>query len=802
MNTAITIPKVVSKDSALSFDFLKEEAIQIIQELSGNMWTDHNTHDPGITILEQICYAITDIAYRLDHDMQDLLGSQDVAYQGLYSPATILTTSPVTLSDFRKLIIDTVGVRNAWIERVSSEQDTTIKGLYTVLVEKDDLEDVGSNLVQRITEKLHKNRGLCEDFEEIRLLDKQKIRFSGVIEISDATENINELIADVLYSLHWHLSPGITFHSLQELQKNGKSVEEIFDGPTLAHGFITDEELIKRLRKLEIHTSDIFKVVMDITNVITIQNFTIASGTNTVKNWVFPLDETKTPSLDVIATLEGLAFRVNGLIVSTNKERILALYNQKVKSFTSKKVLRFNEKDIAIQKGENQEIENYYSIQNEFPANYGIGNTGLPSSASKRRQGQSKQLTGYLTLFDQVLTNYCAQIANFYQLVGINPESTTTKFNQTLLGTVPGLENLIQDENIDGYEAYVSGETLDPLEEIQQKHTFLNHLLARYSETFKAYGMVLQRESEDVLEKERKLIQDKIAFLNNYPKISAERGKAFDYTKSTLESSNKSGLEFRILQKLGLATTENIYMVEHILLRPKKSDKTTVDNYYKIHDVEQFDLIEEQFKIFGSNHGLVTGMFVAIFDNQQFLGDFKVIKTTADSFEIEGEMNTEIITENPKLSWRRTDADLRIHVLTNSITSFETTATGTTFCNTKYQVEKGDEITILGSTFYDGKHFVKSVTNQGFEIEHSFIGEEQTKPRFKISKTISDQYTLQVTFILPNDEKKFQDQTFRDFVTTTIREETPVHITTHFKWLSTEEMRDFKNEYQKFIAVI
>ena len=34
------------------------------QKFSGEKWTDYNYHDPGITLLEQICYAITDLGYK------------------------------------------------------------------------------------------------------------------------------------------------------------------------------------------------------------------------------------------------------------------------------------------------------------------------------------------------------------------------------------------------------------------------------------------------------------------------------------------------------------------------------------------------------------------------------------------------------------------------------------------------------------------------------------------------------------------------------------------------------------------
>ena len=75
MTDLVTISKEVPKNSALSYEFLREEGIKLIQQLGGNTWTDHNIHDPGITILEQVCYAITDLAYRMDYDIKELLGS-------------------------------------------------------------------------------------------------------------------------------------------------------------------------------------------------------------------------------------------------------------------------------------------------------------------------------------------------------------------------------------------------------------------------------------------------------------------------------------------------------------------------------------------------------------------------------------------------------------------------------------------------------------------------------------------------------------------------------------------------------
>src|SRR6266581_2468634 len=111
--------------SPLDYGLLRSEGMQHIRRLGGQLWTDHNTHDPGITILEQLCYALTDLAYRTQYELPDLLtGEGGDPYASLYTPAQILPTSPVTIADLRKLIIDVPGVNNAWIDMVDKPSAT------------------------------------------------------------------------------------------------------------------------------------------------------------------------------------------------------------------------------------------------------------------------------------------------------------------------------------------------------------------------------------------------------------------------------------------------------------------------------------------------------------------------------------------------------------------------------------------------------------------------------------------------------------------------------------------------------
>ena len=91
--------------------------MEVIRQLAGTTWTDHNAHDPGITILEQIAFALSDLGYRLNFKVEDLIaGLGEGPFPGLFSPEEILTTSPVSPADWRKYLFDITGIHNAWAE--------------------------------------------------------------------------------------------------------------------------------------------------------------------------------------------------------------------------------------------------------------------------------------------------------------------------------------------------------------------------------------------------------------------------------------------------------------------------------------------------------------------------------------------------------------------------------------------------------------------------------------------------------------------------------------------------------------
>jgi hypothetical protein len=171
MIESITIPKNPRLDPAQDYAWLRQRGLEYIQQLGSRLWTDYNIHDPGITMLELLCYALTDLGYRTSYDMRDLLAAPpgktpDFQRQGFHTAREILTINPLTIRDFRKLLIDIDGIKNGWLhveqeacEDIAiyancaknvlqyfpaTEHPIPIKGLYDVLVEFEDDERMGN----------------------------------------------------------------------------------------------------------------------------------------------------------------------------------------------------------------------------------------------------------------------------------------------------------------------------------------------------------------------------------------------------------------------------------------------------------------------------------------------------------------------------------------------------------------------------------------------------------------------------------------------------------------------------------
>lgn len=603
----------------LDFQILRQIGIDRLQQLSGKLWTDYNLHDPGVTILEVLCYAITDLGYRNNLEIEDLLALKPNATENnFFTPDQILTCNPVTMLDIRKRLIDIDGVHNAWLEKVTdynppiwidaanNRLQLTVnpaenlprlhpRGLYTVYLdlEPDYRQDAHgqfyrswSDVFEEVKQVLWNYRNLCEDIHDIIVLDEEDIKLVADIELETDADG-EDVLVEIYGQVQDFLVPQIHFYTLQQLLEKGRSTAEIFAGrpSTLhtstieqqserytSHGFIDADELENLTLPKILHTSDFYSTIRGVPGIVAIKKLFIASSINGLPQaqpspWYLQLTEHYRPVLNVQDSLIRL-FK-NGLPIPVNLDEVQRRYYEQRSTHIKTRQDPY-ELDLTVPTGQySEELEKHYSIHHDFPLTYGISEDGLPGTVSAQRQAQAKQLKGYLVFFDQLLANYLAQLAHVRELFSweTGTDRKYTYYTQKI--DFPGVEEIIED--YDHPQKYLAAITENAETYRDRRDRFLDHLLARFSESFADYVLLNYRMFEnhqDKMQHKLHLIQEKARFLQDYPTLSRDRFRAFNYSQcnEVWDTENVTGFKKRVSRLLGIEDIQrrnlNHYKVE------------------------------------------------------------------------------------------------------------------------------------------------------------------------------------------------------------------------------------------------
>lgn len=630
----------------LNFETLRAIGIAHLQQMSGKLWTDYNLHDPGITILEVLCYAITELGYRNNLDINDLLAKPPTQAppeeENFFTPDQILTCNPVTELDLRKCLLNIKGVRNAWIKpyenyhlvvselqqwKVQLEPPPSktpdiqqpqalleatgnqvqsgpwLQGLYSVLLDLDPpiyfdacgqpYQPLG-RILDEVKAVLNRYRNLCEDFHELIVLGEEAIALRGEIEL-DSSVDANDVLVKIFIQVQTFLAPSIQFHSLQELLDRGKKPDEIFAGRPSAiarhdfyapshktenHGFIDTEELEALALPTQIHTSDLYQIILDVPGVQAIRRLSIQSYINGLaqspeQSWSLNLAANYRPVLGLEQS--NLVLLKGGLPAPIDRETVKRHYNQK--KLNSLKAERDEaDLDLPIPQGiYYPDLATHYSIHHDFPLTYGISEDGLPETALLLRKAQAKQLQGYLVFFDQMLANYLKQLSQVRELFSWKEQhGTRTYFTQVLdfpeAEKILALTDSFKDETRsepfklpENWNEQTRKQFLPFLEEkiedkntaLERRNRFLDHMLSRFAESFTDYVLLNYRMDGGISNTESitRVIQDKANFLQDYPQLSRDRFRAANVScQNTQHRRYTSGFEQRIARLLGIKT--------------------------------------------------------------------------------------------------------------------------------------------------------------------------------------------------------------------------------------------------------
>ncbi len=564
------LPSGPAEHILLDYAALRADAIKELERLTDRRWTDFNAHDPGITILEALCYALTDFGYRLFHPLPDLLATapgEAAPPNMLAGPIASLCGRAVTVDDLRAAAIDVPGVRNAWVEPalpplhvplhdpatrtinlLAADQPTpdgstrlALKGLWRVLVEPEGAVTV-NKVKADVAARLHGERALGEDFEEILVLGRFGVKLDLAIELTPDAQGEAVLNA-ICARFDAYFSPTIPRRSAAEVLALGDPAA-LVEGPMPHRGLPDRAALAAARRHRAIYRSDLVREAMAVPGVAAVRRIHFIERK---EYWSLPVPEDQVPALDRIgSTFEIVSARGDSLPIP-------------VKGTTTEKTrpeLSEFEVDLLPVAGRWRNPAAYRPISADLPPTYGVGEGTLSANAPLERRVAASRLRGYLGIFDIILAGHFAQLAELPALFGAKggakpypmgfvderlPHAKAPK----LLPDRDALTKLGEDENTP--------------EALRRRNALLNHLLARFGEDL----------PNDPLNPD--LITRKEEFLQALPIIGGSRGGGVDLLALPDEGSDPPLLR-RIMVELGLDQDAKPLLLEHILLRPLPGD--------------------------------------------------------------------------------------------------------------------------------------------------------------------------------------------------------------------------------------
>lgn len=480
----LTIPKAIDQDIHVNYNAMLKEAIGAIGEMAGENWTNYNPSDPGITILEFMCYGLLDLGYKSDFPMKDLLSDKEDEIRTknrLYTARQILFSNPVTLIDFRKVLIDRVEeIKNVWIEKKISNHG--FNGTYEVCFELiDSLKsewlniNYNSQIIDQVSDEqntrkefrlqiqeiidgisglLYQHRNLGSIFFKPTALVPLRLGLEGAFYLTKSSD-IEKSVASIYYTLNNYLSRFIEFHTYNQLKKEGQTVGEIMEGPKLSNGFIKDADLLPRLKVVD--TSAMRTLLVEINSISSVFSFAINIPGNSQKTGKINIPASKSPFFDHTLASELLSDNSSSFELYHGEQRITHIDQAKVnahyQSLTQKQaVSNFGFKEDlgpTMPKGQYRDIRQFHSLQSLFPELYGLQTTHSLEGLSRERRAQIKQLKAYVMLFEQVIADHQAQMYNLGNLLSFESGVRVTKplcqtyFTQGLYDS-PGAEMILK----------------------------------------------------------------------------------------------------------------------------------------------------------------------------------------------------------------------------------------------------------------------------------------------------------------------------------------------------------------------
>ncbi|MDR0893028.1 MAG: hypothetical protein LBN24_10495 [Mediterranea sp.] len=207
---------------------LQQHTLEELQRLAGEVWTDFNAHDPGVTLADAANYALTETDYKLDFDLEDYLTAPEGTFQadefGLFAPANLYPTAPITIDDYRKLLL----AHFPMLENVAISMADD--GTYRFALRVSSFFEHTEGLTEQVRQFYHEHRNLCETVGEITIQHPRKLSLSVDIEVY-SDRDATDILVDIYWKAMQYISGSINIKPTASQTLSAIPPEEWWDGP-------------------------------------------------------------------------------------------------------------------------------------------------------------------------------------------------------------------------------------------------------------------------------------------------------------------------------------------------------------------------------------------------------------------------------------------------------------------------------------------------------------------------------------------------------------------------------------------
>jgi hypothetical protein len=648
-----------------------------------------------------------------------------------------------------------------------------------------------------VSRVLHAHRGLCEDFLSVSTVTPYRVGICADIAVKPEAD-LERVQAVVFHEIEKYLSAPVRYRTLEEMLDEGRQPDEIFNGPFVDFGFtcdgrkvftkpgfITDEDLAGSELRRKVQASDIINIVVDVDGVEAISNVQLRAygkdglPAGPAAHWTLDVP----PDHQPVFFIEGskLLFLKAGIPYRAQVTEFQRTLDH-LRGMDRRGLYVPPDQILPVPIGRWRNLDAFYSIQHDFPATYRIGAAGISQTETPERIARARQLKGYLTFFDQVLADYLGQLANLRRLYSLDKTLARTWFSPHVTQVAGSLGRFEDEFYVDAALADETARTrLNETEEqfLDRRNRVLDHLIARFAERFADYALLSFRLSGDRLKTSAQLIDDKIDFLAEYPRLSRGRGQAANLRPENLalvwDSDNVSGLERRVGRLLGIDD-------------PSRRNLACAGHLDALLDAEES---AGSFRVVVRDAAGAT-----LFASAETFADADAARAAAaqayPALRDEGALE---VAETQGA----TTYTLRIVSGTQPLThqaAFDTEVAATQAA--RALIDRYDALLAADLCDAEGMHLIEHIllrpAAEGDPLmrvclgdDCGFCGEE-------------DPYSFRVSAVLPYWPARFRDLNFRALLERTLREEAPAHVQVKVCWIGQRQMAELDAAYRAWLT--